>query len=67
VRDRAGRQVGWLRLRVGGNDAHVVCEGALPPDVDEAMTAATLLALASEVDWIENHVRGVSRPPVERP
>ena len=67
VRDRVGTRVGWLRLRVGASDAHVVCEGVLPPDVDEAMVAATLLALVSEVDWIENHVRGVSRPPMERP
>lgn len=67
VRDPAGRQVGWLRLRVGGDEAHVACEGTLPPDLDEAMAAATLLALASEVDWIENHVRGVSRPPTRRP
>lgn len=67
VRDQAGRQVGWLRLRISANDAHVVCEGVLPQDIDEALIAATLLAFASEVDWVENHVRGVSRPPTRRP
>jgi len=67
VRDRVGTRIGWLRLRVGASDAHVVCEGVLPPDVDEAMVAATTLALVSEVDWIEDHVRGVSRGPFERP
>ena len=67
VRDRVGTRIGWLRLQVGANGAHVVCEGLLPPDVGEAVIAATLLALASEVDWIEDHVRDVSRPPILSP
>jgi hypothetical protein len=68
LRREDGTPVGWLEVRVGGRQgAFVTYDGAFPPTIDEPLAAATAVALDSEIDWIDAHVRGVSRPPEWRP
>jgi hypothetical protein len=68
LRREDGTPVGWLEVRVGVRQSTLATvDGALPPTLDEPMAAATAVALASEIDWIDAHVRGVSRPPEWRP
>ncbi|HLK10720.1 MAG TPA: hypothetical protein VKW76_05030 [Candidatus Binatia bacterium] len=68
LRREDGTSVGWLEVRVGLHQAaFVTYDGALPPTIDEPLAAAAAVALGSEIDWIEEHVTGVSRPPEWRP
>jgi len=68
LRGPDGLAVGWLRVSVGTDDrGHVVYAGVLPRAVDETLAAATAVALSTEIDWIEQHVHGVSRKPMQRP
>jgi hypothetical protein len=62
-----GAEVGWLSVSIGGRPGYVTSQGNLPASVDEVLAAATVQALGSEVDYIFDHVRGVSRPPQDRP
>jgi hypothetical protein len=56
LRDAAGAEVGWLRLRIGPYEpAGRIYEGVLPTGVDEGLAVAAVLALANEIDWIESH------------
>ncbi len=68
LRGPDGVAVGWLRVSVGTDDrGHVIYTAVLPRAVDESLAAATAAALSTEVDWIEQHVHGVSRKPMQRP
>ena len=68
LRGADGVAVGWLRVSVGTSDrGHVIYTAVLPRAVDESLAAATAAALSTEVDWIEQHVHGVSRKPMQRP
>jgi hypothetical protein len=68
LRREDGTPVGWLEVRVGVRQStFATYDGALPPTIDEPLAAATAVALGSELDWIDAHVRGVSRPPEWRP
>jgi hypothetical protein len=68
LRREDGTPVGWLEVRVGVRQStFTTYDGALPPTIDEPLAAATVVALGSEIDWIDAHVRGVSRPPEWRP
>jgi hypothetical protein len=54
LRDPSGAEVGWIRVRVGPYEqAARVYEAALPAAIDERLAVAAVLALASELDWIE--------------
>lgn len=56
LRDTAGADVGWLGVRVGPYlDAPRIYDGSLPDGVSPELGAATTVALASELDWIEAH------------
>ena len=56
VRDPAGREVGWIEVTIGPHRAAPDTYGAvLPPDVDEALAAASAAALENEIDWIDDH------------
>jgi len=60
LRDAAGAEVGWLRLRIGPYEqAARVFEAALPAGISEGLAVAAVLALASEIDWIESHTLNV--------
>jgi len=67
LRDPEGRDVGWLRIQVSPR-ANVMTnvEGVLPPTVGEGMAVAAAETLRTEVDWINQHVRGISNPPERR-
>jgi hypothetical protein len=67
LRDPEGRQVGWLRVRVSPWSSMAECQGALPPTVGEGLAVAAAEALGAEVDYIGQHVNGVSRPAERRP
>ena len=54
LRDPRGAEVGWIRVRVGPYEqAARVYEAALPAAIDQRLAVAAVLALASELDWIE--------------
>jgi hypothetical protein len=56
LRDTQGKQVGWLRLRIGPyGPAPRIYEAALPAGVSDDLAVAAMLALADEIDWIEGH------------
>ena len=60
LRDAAGTEVGWLRLRIGPYEqAARIYEAALPPGVDDRLGVAAVLSLAQEIDWIEAHAINV--------
>jgi hypothetical protein len=62
IRDRGGRPVGWLRVRVSlVDDPARIWEGLLPPGVGAGLAAATTAALSSEIDWIQDHALDVYR------
>jgi hypothetical protein len=62
IRDRGGRPVGWLRVRVSlVDDPPRVWEALLPPGVGAGLAAATTAALSSEIDWIQDHALDVYR------
>jgi hypothetical protein len=67
LRDPEGRDVGWLRVEVSPRGATMTkVEGVLPPTVGEGMAVAAAETLREEVDWISQHVRGISQPPERR-
>jgi hypothetical protein len=62
-----GSTVGWLGVDIGYHQAaFVMYEGYLPPEVDEALAAATAVALGSEIDWILAHTQRVYDAPEDR-
>lgn len=62
-----GSTVGWLGVDIGYHQAaFVMYEGYLPPEVDEALAAATAVALDSEIDWILAHTQRVYDAPEDR-
>ncbi len=68
LRDASGTDVGWLRVRVGPFlDAPRIYDGVLPGDVVPEVTVATVLALSSELDWIETHTLDVNRGTSDGP
>ena len=68
LRDPSGKEVGWLRIHVAWwSPTMAACEGVLPPTIGEGMAVAAAETLGTEVDWIGNNVRGLSRPPERRP
>lgn len=67
LRDPDGKDVGWMRVDITNRgDALVSYHAALPAGVDERLAAAAAQALGSEVDYIQNHVRGTWRAPERR-
>jgi hypothetical protein len=66
MRTSDGAEVGWLRVTIGGRPGSFLWQGDLPASVDEGLAAATAQALGSEVNFILDHVRGVSQPPERR-
>jgi len=68
VRDAFGTDAGWIRVRIGPYlDAPRMYDGVLPADVTPELTAATVLALSSEIDWIEAHTLDVYRGSTDVP
>jgi len=60
LRDPAGKEVGWLGLRIGPYEAAPrIYEGSLPTGVDEQLGVAAALSLSNEIDWIEGHTVNV--------
>jgi len=60
LRDQAGHEVGWLRLRIGPYDpAPRIYEGVLPAGISEELAVATAVSLSTEIDWIEAHTLNV--------
>ena len=60
LRDPAGRPVGWIRVAIGLHQAAPeIYAAVLPPDIDEALAAASVVALGEEIDWIEYHTYDV--------
>ena len=60
LRDVQGKQVGWIRLRIGPyGPAPRIYEAALPAGVSQELAAAAVLALTDEIDWIEGHTVNV--------
>jgi hypothetical protein len=67
LRDPDGKDVGWMRVEITNRGPTLVSyHAALPAGVDESLAAAAAQALGSEVDYIENHVRGTWRAPERR-
>jgi hypothetical protein len=67
LRDPDGKAVGWMRVDITNRgNALVSYRAALPAGIDERLAAAAAQALGSEVDYIENHVRGTWRAPERR-
>ncbi len=57
LRDATGAEVGWLRLRIGPYEpAARIYEAKLPAGVSDDLAVAAVLSLASEIDWIEEHI-----------
>lgn len=68
VRDASGAAAGWFRVRIGPYlDAPRIYDGVLPADVSPELTAAAVLALSSEIDWIEAHTLDVYRGSTDVP
>ena len=68
VRDASGVDAGWIRVRIGPYlDAPRIYDGVLPADVAPELTAAAVLALSSEIDWIEAHTLDVYRGSTDVP
>jgi len=62
LHDQGGRTVGWLRVRIGPyNDASRIFDAVLPAEAPPALAAAFVVALGSELDWIEGHSQDVYR------
>ncbi len=60
LRDASGAEVGWIGLRIGPYEqAARIYEAALPTAIDERLAIAAVLALATEIDWIESHALNV--------
>jgi hypothetical protein len=71
LRDPAGTEVGWLRVRVGPYQGPPRrYDGVVPAGVDGALAAAAAVLLDGEVTWIESHAEDVYRNqgggPLER-
>jgi len=69
LRDAKGAEAGWLRVRISPyQESMRIYDGLLPAAVGPALAAAAAVALASEIDWIEDHAldvyRGSSGGPV---
>ena len=55
LRDTAGAEVGWLRVRVGPyQPSERVYDAVLPDRIENDLAVAAMLALASEITWIES-------------
>ena len=68
LRDASGGDAGWVRVRIGPYlDAPRMYDGVLPADVAPEVTVAVVLALSSEIDWIENHALDVYRGSTDVP
>lgn len=62
LHDAKGTEAGWLRVRITPyGDAFRVYDGVLPAGVGPGLAAAAVVALNSEIDWIENHTVDVYR------
>ncbi len=60
LRNAAGAEVGWMRLRIGPYQAAArIYEAKLPAGVSEELAVAAVISLASEIDWIEGHTQNV--------
>jgi hypothetical protein len=67
LRDRDGRDVGWMRVEITNRGPAVVSySAARPAGIDERLTAAAAEALGSEVDYIQGHARGTWKAPEHR-
>jgi hypothetical protein len=60
LRDAQDRHVGWLQVRIIESYGARLFQGVLP-EVSLEEQAGLVLALNSEIDWIENHVLDVHR------
>jgi len=62
VRDAAGKPAGWLRVRIGPyQPAPRIYDGVLPSEVPPGLAVAAVVAVGSEIDWIEDHALNVYR------
>ncbi len=62
VRDPAGKPAGWFRVRMSPyQESPRIFDGRFPGGVDDALAAAAVVALSSEVDWISSRVVDVYR------
>jgi hypothetical protein len=60
LRNAAGAEVGWMRLRIGPyQPAARIYEAKLPAGVSEGLAVAAVISLASELDWIEANTQNV--------
>jgi hypothetical protein len=60
LRNAAGAEVGWMRLRIGPyQPAARIYEAKLPAGMSEDLAVAAVISLASEIDWIEGHTQNV--------
>lgn len=60
IRDQGDRPVGWLQVRILDSYGARVFQGILPA-ISPEQQAGLMLALNSEIDWIENVVTDVHR------
>lgn len=68
LRDGAGREVGWLRVRIGPYQGPPrKYDAVLPDTMDGALAAAAAVLLDAELDWIESHALNVYRSTGEGP
>jgi hypothetical protein len=62
LEDADGAGVGWLQARIGPYQAAPrLYDAVLPPEVDDGLAAALIVALDGEVEWIESHAIDVYR------
>jgi hypothetical protein len=62
IRDGKGTPLGWFRVRISPyQGAARLYDARLPPDVDDTLPVAVMLALHDEIDWIERHATDVYR------
>jgi len=61
LRDPGGHVVGWLQVRSWPPSSPRLFQGALPRGLPVAVGPALAVALASELDWIDDHTLDVYR------
>jgi hypothetical protein len=60
LRDPGGAEIGWLRVRISPyQEASRIYDGVLPADLGTGVAAGMVVALSSEIDWIQAHTLDV--------
>ena len=62
LRDPGGGEIGWLRVRISPyQEAPRIYDGVFPADFGTGLAAGMVVALSSEIDWIQAHTLDIYR------